>query len=165
MKFSVLVVFLHCRGLQMKKYTLCYNHFPKLIPLFSEEWSYHQVLTIMSTFQWRSMISKVLHFSSVYKVVILENSIKYMMKETACWWEAVNALSNSAYILLEGRRGQGVTGGEKERTHSSRPRDCPRLLHKSQCLSRGSACIISQCLELKLRCYLPGPAQLKAFSL
>ena len=168
MKFSVLVVFLHCRGLlQMKKVdTLCYNHFPKLIPLFSEEWSYHQVLTIMITFQWRSMISKVLHFSLVYKVVILENSIKYMMKESACWWEAVNALSNSAEsILLEGRE-RPRSDWRRERKNSQQP--AKRLLPAlctNPCLSRGSACIISQCLELKFRCYLPGPAQLKAFSL
>ena len=41
----------------------------------------------------------------------------------------------------------------------------PFPLHKSQSLFRGSGCIISQCLVLRFKPCLPGPAQLRGFSL
>ena len=150
----------------MKKVgTLCYKHFPKLIPLFvlwrvklssssslpswvlfnGELWFQKYYISVQ--FAAAAAAAKSLqscptvcdpidgsppgspvpgqeHWSglplpSVYKAVILENSMKYMMKESACWWEAVNAFSNSAEsILLEGRE-RPRSEGRRERKKSS----------------------------------------------
>lgn len=157
MTFLVSEIFLHCRvSYRWRKWIPCaITIFPSLLYyMFSEEWSYYWVHTIMSTFQWRTMISKALHlqggnFGKQYW--IHDEGVVMPVRSSECSQQKVH--------FRKEEKGWGVRGGKKERgSHNSQSRRCSFPLYKSQRLLWGLACICCQYFLLGFRSTHPTPS-------
>ena len=199
----------------MKKVgTLCYKHFPKLIPLFvlwrvklssssnlpswvlfnGELWFQKYYISVQ--FAAAAAAAKSLQScptvcdpidgsppGSPVPGILQARTLEWVAiafslqggnfgKQYEIYDEGVSMLVRSSECLQQlsrkhtsRRKGEAKEWGEerkKEELTVAGQEAAPHSLHKSQCLLRVSACFLSQGLELKFRCYLPGPAQLRA---